>query len=74
MIDREILFRCFHDEDCSCDRCMDAHFDEYEQLNSMTVEELLLYACECFNVVLNKYHDRYTLTDEIMDLYEKYTR
>jgi len=85
-MDRKILFRkfekdqdsdayCYHEvgcEDdsceCVCENCMFP--DEEDILGTMTSEELVDYACETFNVVLNKYKSPRTLAKEIMDLYE----
>ena len=69
---KELLFKNFHDEDCFCDKCMDANFDEQEQLESMEVQELIDYAHECFSVQLSRFHDADTLAEQIMDLYEHF--
>lgn len=57
----EMTFRKFHGENGS---------DIEEELEEMTVEELLQFAAYTFKVMLNKYKSAETLVEEIMALFE----
>lgn len=68
---REILFRnfqCNGDEFCDCYKCME--LDEYQVLESMTEEELMLFANETFGVMMNKHMAHDGMVEMIMDMYE----